>query len=210
MTASKNVSNPYETSRTPVDGAPLSPPPYASSGGGVPDASSVPSAYAPPTVPLTAHVPPRSAPPGYAYPARPVPTGTMSWALGFLAYIPFPVVSMLIAAIAMVCVYPSTRRKDVPLATQNARIAANWGLTIIAYYVVSALYMVGLSLLFPETLNAGFLPFGWPIVGYMLLCVLHLIVIIMGTLAAKRGEVFRNALGIPFLRASSGRRDSSG
>lgn len=50
-----------------------------------------------------------------------------SWALGFLAYIPFPLVSVLIAAIVMVCVYPSTRRKGVPLATQNARIAANWG-----------------------------------------------------------------------------------
>jgi uncharacterized Tic20 family protein len=106
---------------------------------------------------------------------------------------------MLIAAIAMICAYSSTRRKGVAVATENARYAANWGLTILVFFVASAAYMIGLFSLFPEAKN-GFLPGGWPIVGFVLLCVLHLVVTIRGTLAARRGDVFRNALGIPFLR----------
>lgn len=140
------------------------------------------------------------APPGYA-PAPSAPTGASSWALGFLAFIPFPLVSLLAAAVVMVSMYPSARRTGVAVAAENGRRAANWGLTIITYYVLSAIYMPVASML---TSNApGFFPVGWPVVGYLVLCLLHLIVVIRGMVKARRGEVFRNALGIPFIRRTA-------
>lgn len=101
----------------------------------------------------------------------------------------------------MISMYPSARRTGVAVAADNGRLAANWGLTITTYYVLSAIYMPVASML---TSNApGFFPIGWPVVGYMVLCLLHLIVVIRGTVKARRGEVFRNALGIPFVRRTA-------
>ncbi|MDQ0648622.1 putative Tic20 family protein [Microbacterium natoriense] len=118
--------------------------------------------------------------------------------MGFLAFIPIPVFSVLVAGIVMACVYPSARKKGMPVATENARRAANWGLTIVAYFVLSAVYMIGMSFL-PEG-RTGFLPTGWPIIGFVALAAIHLTVTIMGMVAARKGIVFRNVLAIPFIR----------
>src|SRR5699024_7083280 len=72
---------------------------------------------------------------GYAPYSQPPASGAVSWAMGFLCFIPIPYVSFLIAGIVMAAVYPSQRRKG-PVAAENARFAANWGLTVILAVVV--------------------------------------------------------------------------
>jgi len=152
----------------------------------------LPDPAAQPTYAVSPHAP--------AY-VRPLPTGRMSWALGFLAYIPIPWVNTLVTGIVMAAVYPSTRRKGVPVATENARIAANWGLTCILVMLLCLVYTFGMLVFGSQEVKTGFLPIGWGAVAYMLLGLVHLIVTIMGTVVAGRGEVFRNLLAIPFIRA---------
>lgn len=159
--------------------------------------SSVPPLPDPAAQPAYA-VPPPAGPHAPAY-MRPLPTGRMSWALGFLGCIPIALLSGLIAGIAMAAVYPATRKKGVPVATENARIAANWGLTLIAGMLICIAYMIVMMLTLES--KEGFFPFGWSVVGLLGLGLLHLIVTIMGTVVAGRGEVFRNLLAIPFIRA---------
>lgn len=136
--------------------------------------------------------------PQQQYIQRP-PTGRKSWVLGFLAYIPVPFVGILVAAIVMAAVYPSTRRKGVALATENARNAANWGLTVLSVVVLLGLYVLTLAVGFPETRTAGFFPIGFAVIGYILLVIAHVIVTIAGTVISGT-RVFRNPLSIPFLR----------
>lgn len=106
---------------------------------------------------------------------------------------------MLVAGIVMAAVYGSQRRRG-PIAAGNARYAANWGLTVIVVTVGSFLLSGVLAGLFNEV-SRGFFPAGSPILLYIALCIAHLIVIIIGVAKASKGEVFRNPLAIPFIRA---------
>lgn len=176
----------YVAPPTPVQSAPAQPYP------GQPYAPAVPG-------------PPYAGQPDAPYPV-PVqqPTGASSWAMGFLAFIPIPFLNVLITGIAIASMYPSVRKKGVPLATENARIAANWGLTLIASHVVLVVLLIALQS--ARTSSESPLALLWVLL-LLAVGVLHLIVTIMGTVKAKRGEVYRNGLAIPFIRAS---KDSEG
>ncbi|MEO6533534.1 MAG: hypothetical protein ABIO06_08155 [Pseudolysinimonas sp.] len=128
----------------------------------------------------------------------PAPTGRTSWALGFLAWIPVPFLGMIVAAVAMVAVYPSVKRKQVPAAAENARRAANWGLTLLTVLVACGIYVLVLALAFPET-HQGFFPIGLAVIVFAALSVVHAVVTIAGTVIAGK-RVFRNRLAIPYLR----------
>jgi uncharacterized Tic20 family protein len=141
--------------------------------------------------------PPPSGPHGYAPPPKPA-TGALPWALGFLLYIPIPVVSAIITGVVMAAVYGSQRRLG-PVAAGNARNAANWGLTLILGTVVSFGSTAILAALLHDTVR-GFFPIGTPILLYLALCVAHLVVIIVGLARASRGQVFENRIAIPFIR----------
>ena len=138
--------------------------------------------------------------PGYAYPnAYTGPaTGSVAWGLGFLAFIPIPVLSMIGAGIVMASVYGSQRRNG-PVAEGNARNAANWGLTVIVVTIVSFGLTVLLAALFGGS-SRGFFPIGTPILLYLAVCVAHLVVIIVGLSRAGKGQVFENPIAIPFIR----------
>lgn len=125
-----------------------------------------------------------------AYTPRP-PTGARSYALGFLAYFPVPVVGLLIAGIVMISVYPGTKRIG-GLAEQNGRRAANWGITLIASIIAMILLIVVVALLKGDAAVPG--------LAYIAIAITHVVVIIMGTVKANAGKVFDNALAIPFLR----------
>lgn len=111
-------------------------------------------------------------------------------------------VGLVIAAIVMISVYPGTKRKGVPMATENARYAANWGFTVLAAFAIFAVYFVTLMVAFPESKTAGFFPIGAVIIGYFLLAIVHAIVVISGTVVSGT-RVFRNRLSIPFIRSST-------
>ncbi|WP_062070110.1 DUF4870 domain-containing protein [Demequina sediminicola] len=128
-------------------------------------------------------------------------TGRYAWALGFLASIPIPYAGLLIGAIAMIAAYPSARRKVSQVCVDNARHAANWGLTILTVAVVCVIYGFIAVAVYPDDAERGFFPLGIIVVVYFLLALAHLIVVVGGTLTAGKGKVFNPRIAIPYLRA---------
>lgn len=127
-------------------------------------------------------------------------TSALSWALGFLAYIPIPFLNLVITGIVMAAVYPSVARKGPrSLAAANARSAANWGLTLITVMLVLVIAFIALMSALSGR-SVGFFPIGSPVVVYLVLSIAHLVVTIVGTVKATRGSAFRNPLAIPYLR----------
>ena len=145
---------------------------------------------------IAQEVPPTSTAPV----AKPV-TGQKSWALGFLAWIPIPGVGFLIAAIAMLAVYPATKRKQLPIATENARRAANWALTMLTLIALSFATMITIAVVVPGSNTGGFFPIGYGVFGFGIVVIAHLIITIAGTIVAGKGRVFKNWFSIPYLRA---------
>ncbi|PPF68718.1 MULTISPECIES: DUF4870 domain-containing protein [unclassified Rathayibacter] len=143
---------------------------------------------------------PEAAPvaPPQAVPAP--PTGALSYALGFLAFIGIPFLSLIVGGIVMASVYPSARRKG-GLAAENARNAANWGLTVILIGVVTLGAHVVLLFAASDTpLAKDFYPIGIPITLFAVLWLVHFVLIICGLVKANQREVFRPRIAIPFLR----------
>lgn len=135
--------------------------------------------------PVPLHVPAESA-------------GALPYGLGFLAYIPAPFANLIITGIVMAAVYPSQKRKGT-LAAENARQAANWGLTMIAVMIVMfALILVIVPFVNHTSASSAALA---PLILFGATAVAHLIVIITGLVHANRREVFRNPIAIPFFRA---------
>src|SRR5690606_16990569 len=111
---------PYGTQQPPNVAAPAAQQtPHAAA----PDAAQPPSAGAPAA--------PDAAPP---------PHGTVAWAMGFLAYIPLPIVSMVIAGVTQLFV-GLAQRKHGGLAAANGVRAANWGLTQLSWPVLMVIIM---------------------------------------------------------------------
>ena len=183
----------------------------AMAGGPSPGSDPAPAEPAPAAVPAgsaPAHAAPAPAhaAPAPAEPALPQQRGTVAWALGFLAYIPIPVVNVLIVGAVQVVV-GLAQRKHGGLAAVNGVRAANWGLTQLCYPILLAITVtVGLltgtpsgtgGVVFHPAMNAVvFTVLGlWFVVG-----ILELVYGIVGTVQAHRGRRVRLPV-IPFLRA---------
>lgn len=126
-------------------------------------------------------------------------TGRYGWASGFLAWIPIPFVGLIIAAIAMALAYHRARFKGSALATENARRATNWGLTVLVLAALCGLYVVVLVNLVPDA-NQGFFPVGVVVIVYLVTVLVHTIITIVGTVKAGGGKVFNPGIAIPFVR----------
>jgi hypothetical protein len=142
--------------------------------------------------------------PGYpagTYPAAVPPRGLLPWALGLLILIPFPFVGGLASGIAM-AVSGGTSRRFGGVAGENARAAANWGLT---YLLVSTVLLIShfviLFSLTADSPSSGFYPIGIPITIYFALSAFHVVLVIMGMVKASGGRVMRVPFAIPYLRA---------
>lgn len=135
--------------------------------------------------------------PQYVKPA----SGTLSWAMGFLVFVPVPFLGIIAAGIVMAALSASASRKNA-LAAANARSAANWGLT--ALLVSTGLLILHFVLLFVltsgESSTSGFYPLGIPITLYGLVILVHIVLTIIGTIRASSGRVMRVPFAIPFLR----------
>jgi len=128
-----------------------------------------------------------------------IPRGTVSYGLGFLAFLPLPVVSMLIGAIAMIALYPHQRRRG-GLASENGRHAANWGLTVLsAMFVLGA----GFATLLIATGSTSRIAPLLATLGYVGLSLVHVSVLIIGVFRTISGRIFDNPLAIPFIRTQS-------
>lgn len=122
----------------------------------------------------------------------------LSWALGFLAYA-FPFVGAIAAGISMASVYRTVARRGV-IAEENARSAANWGLTfLLATIVLPSTQLILFAVVKPSSdeLNS---PLIAPFVIYLLIAALHAVLTITGTVRASTGRVFRVPFAIPFIR----------
>ncbi|MFC7790006.1 hypothetical protein ACU045_13605 [Microbacterium sp. MAHUQ-60] len=119
-------------------------------------------------------------------------TGVSAWALGLLILLPVPMLGSLAAGGAMVAAYGSLSRQGA-LAKANAASARSWGAVFLV--VSTGLLVLQLALSVPRLFGTpqpvGFLPLGIPIVLYALVCVVHLVVVVRGTLQARRGEFVR-------------------
>ena len=173
-------------------------------------ASQQPVGYAPPQTP-PAQTPPAQGYPAQGYPAQGYPVGTypaavpprglLPWALGLLILIPFPFVGGLASGIAMAVSGGSSRRFG-GVAAENARAAANWGLT---YLLVSTVLLIShFVILFSLTAgspSSGFYPIGIPITIYFALSLFHVVLVIIGMVKASSGKAMRVPFAIPYLRA---------
>ncbi|GGM45883.1 hypothetical protein GCM10010489_16370 [Microbacterium saperdae] len=140
--------------------------------------------------------------PGYPAVARAVPPrGLLPWVLGFLIVIPFPFVGGIASGIAMAVSGGASRRAG-GVARENARAALNWGLT---YLLISTslivMHFVVLFLLTAESPATGFFPIGIPVTIYVAISLLHLVLVIIGTIRSSSGAVMRVPFAIPFVRA---------
>lgn len=125
-------------------------------------------------------------------------TGVSAWALGLLILIPVPLLGALASGGAMIAAY-GTLSKQGPLAKANAAAARRWGLLflVVSTALVVVQLVIGVTrLVAPSGAPSGFFPLGVPIVLYLVACVVHLAVVIVGTARARRGEVVR----MPFMR----------
>ncbi|MGP9539936.1 hypothetical protein ACT3SP_18240 [Brachybacterium sp. AOP43-C2-M15] len=68
---------------------------------------------------------------------QPPRNGTIAWAIGFLAYLPVPVLGLIVAGVAQLVVGLG-QRKHGGLAAVNGVRAANWGLTQLCWPVLMA------------------------------------------------------------------------
>lgn len=145
-------------------------------------------------------VAPPPAPPGAVPGWGPRPsTGVVSWALGFILFVPL---GLFFSGIAMAIPYGSLRRRG-PMAQENGRAALNWGLTFtLLSFVLLFLHVVLLFSLTAAAPVRDFYPLGIPITLYGLLVLLHVVLVIVGTVRTSSGKRMRVPFAIPFVRAA--------
>lgn len=196
----------YGVPAQPPYGAPGSPPPaqphYGAQAPQYPAAPQYPVAPQPyPTGQQYAHGAPYGAPGAYGYPQPKPSTGTLSWALGFLIFIGIPFLSGIVSAVVMASVYGSVARKG-DVARQNARSAANWALTYLTVSIVLLIIHVIVLVQFAgEEGMTGFFPLGIPFTVYCAVSILHVVLVIVGTVKASGGKVLRVPFAIPYIRS---------
>lgn len=125
-------------------------------------------------------------------------TGVSAWALGLLILIPVPMLGALASGGAMIAAY-GTLSKQGELAKANAASARRWGLIflVVSTGLLVAQLVIGVVRLVTHASGApGFLPLGIPIALYFIVCVVHVMVVVVGTMRARRGEIVR----MPFAR----------
>ncbi|MCK2036276.1 DUF4870 domain-containing protein [Microbacterium sp. SSW1-49] len=176
-----------------------------------------PAAAAPPYPPAVHPAPPYPTPgyqaappaagfpvPGPGYPAvapAAPPRGLLPWVLGFLIVMPFPFVGGIASGIAMAVSGGASRRAG-GVARENARAALNWGLTYLL--ISTSLIVLHFVILFALTADSpatGFYPIGIPLTIYAAISLLHLVLVIVGTIRSSSGTVMRVPFAIPFVRA---------
>lgn len=132
-------------------------------------------------------------------------SGTVAWAMGFLAFLPIPFFGSIVTGIVMALVGSAQRSKG-ETARRNGVRAANWGLT----YLLLTVVLIGgafVTVLIATGGQEGQVPAGASALIFALiglwafpLQLAHLIITITGTVRASRATVFENKLALPLLR----------
>ncbi len=189
---------PYLTQK-PADAIPC-PQPSAGAPGYLQRESGTPGYSHPPGYPQ-----PGAGAPGYAGPGMPpgdvVPQapagGSVPWFLGLLVLTLVPILSTVVASVAMI-VAGLSHRKVPGLRRYNGAKAADWGLTyLLATVLLCGGHVVLLGLFANEDPVESFFPLGIPITTWALVTVFHLVYCVYaGVRAEKRRPI--GFSGIPF------------
>ena len=123
----------------------------------------------------------------------------MAWGLGLLVLAFFPVLSSLIAGGAMAIAGRAQRSKG-PLALENGRRAANWGLTYLLATVVLMGTHFAVLATFNDRIPNTFFPLGTFVTAWAVISVIHLVACIVGAVRASSSKLVPWN-GIPFFPA---------
>ncbi|WP_147680880.1 DUF4870 domain-containing protein [Actinomyces ruminicola] len=141
--------------------------------------------------------------PPYGGPYQPQPQprlrGAIAWYTGLFVLVLYPGFGAIIASIIMIAVGLSCRKDPEPVRT-NGTAAANWGINyLLATVLLLGSFLYYLIAILPGRGSDDFLPWGLPVVAWLLISLLHVIICIAFGVRASRGKVvpFR---GIPFIK----------
>ena len=134
-------------------------------------------------------------------PAPRLPTGALPWFLGLIVLACLPFLGSVIATLAMYFVGRAQADKG-PLAAENGRRAANWGLT----YFLATVILVPAQFILVFAITGGegtknLLPLGIPITIWGVISIGHVVLSLWGGIAALNRVVFWGR-GVPVIRAS--------
>lgn len=130
---------------------------------------------------------PGMVPPGYVAPRTPG-TGTVPWLLGLLVFAVVPIVSSVIASVAMI-IAGLASRKTPGLGRYNGAKAADWGLTyLLATVLLCGGHIVLLYVFAREEPVSDFFPLGIPITAWVLISVFHVGYCIYAGVRAGQGH----------------------
>ncbi|HEX7350246.1 hypothetical protein [Brachybacterium sp.] len=142
---------------------------------------------------------------GHGAPPVPERTGTIAWALGFLAYLPIPFLGLIVAGVTQLIV-GLRQRQHGGLAAVNGVRAANWGLTQLCWPVLMVLTIVlGLLTGTPAPSGGVFFSPAMEVLAvtmiglFFLVSVMEAVYAIVGTVMASKGRRVKLPV-IPFLR----------
>ena len=128
-------------------------------------------------------------------------TGALPWFLGLLVLVCVPFVSSVVASLVMYYV-GRAQAGNGPLAAENGRRAANWGLT---YFVLTIVLVVTqFALVFLVTGGEGsenLFPLGIPITIWGIVTVVHIVLSLWGGIAALNRVIFWGR-GVPVIPAA--------
>lgn len=161
-----------------------------------PYAGAQPGAYPPPN----AYGQPSAYPAPAAYPQRPA-SGMLQWAMGLLVLLPIPFVGGFVAGITMAATFGAAAQHG-GRARENARAAANWGLTYLtASTALLIIHFICLGAFAGRPGMGGFYPIGIPLTVYLGVSILHLVVVVIAMVKIGGGGAMRVPFAVPYIRA---------
>jgi len=132
--------------------------------------------------------------------ARPA-TGALPWFLGLIVLACLPFLGSVIASLTMYFVGRAQADKG-PLAAENGRRAANWGLTYFVLTIVLVLtHFVLVFLVIGGRGSEHFFPVGIPITIWGIISVGHVVLSLWGGIAALNRVLFWGR-GVPVIPAA--------
>ncbi|WP_103062521.1 DUF3824 domain-containing protein [Actinomyces qiguomingii] len=131
--------------------------------------------------------------------AKPRPTAAIAWFMGLFVFAFYPGIGAIITSVIMIAVGLNCRKDPEPVRT-NGTAAANWGLNyLLATVLLLGSFLYYMIAILPGRGSDDFLPWGLPVVAWLLISLFHIIISIAFGVRASRGKVvpFR---GIPFIK----------
>ncbi|WP_219108562.1 hypothetical protein [Actinomyces sp. 594] len=119
--------------------------------------------------------------------------------MGIFVFGFYPGVGAIITSVIMIAVGLNCRKDPEPVRT-NGTAAASWGINyLLATIVFLGSFLVYLFAFMPDDGSDDFLPWGLPVLAWLLISLIHVIICIAFGVRASRGKVvpFR---GIPFIK----------